>query len=71
MSHITLEDRKYLAIKKIVDEHQIGKVEGIQVDAFTASMLLTICDSLSPKNRDKFLSLTLPTMISWGWKLYK
>lgn len=66
-----MDERKYKEIKKIVDEHQRGKVDGVSVDAFTASMLLQICDNLNPQNREKFLSLPVHKMVDMGWKLSK
>jgi hypothetical protein len=64
-------EKKYEAIKKIVDERQYAKVDGVTVDGFTASMLLQICDNLSPQNRDKFLSMPIRKMVDVGWKLTK
>lgn len=61
--------KKYQAIKKIVDERQHGKVDGVGVDAFTAGMLVQICDKLNPTNRAKFLSMPIDKMVDVGWKI--
>lgn len=63
--------KKYQAIKKIVDDRQHGKVDGVGVDVFTAGMLLQICDKLNPMNRAKFLSMPIDKMVDAGWNLSK
>jgi hypothetical protein len=64
-------ETKYLVLKKIVDEHQMGRVDSVKIDAVTAGMLLGICDALSPAAREKFLKLPVAHMVDLGWRLYR
>ena len=56
-------------LREIVREHQAMVVDGDLVDATTASMLVKVCDALSPKNREKFLGFPVAKMADIGWKL--
>ena len=57
------------ALRKIVAEHQAAEIEGVMVDAFTASMLVQVLDNLRPENKAKFLNLPLCTMAQVGWRI--
>ena len=58
-------------IQSIVDGHQASRVEGLFVDAFTASMLVQVHAALNEENRTKFAALPLRKMVAVGWKLVK
>ncbi len=58
-------------IRKIVNEHQASRIEGLLVDSFTASMLVVIHDALRPDLQEKFCAFPLRQMVDIGWKLYK
>lgn len=55
------------AIRKIVTEHSAARVDGYIVDAFTASMLLTVYEALTPANREKFGKPNLLKLVDLGW----
>jgi len=55
-------------LRTIVRDHQAGKIDGYLVDAFTASMLVTVYDALSPANRAKFGDIELLRLVDFGWK---
>lgn len=65
------EHPRIQAIRRIVKEHQHGKVEGHHVDSFSASAILNVHDALSPENRKKFLALPVPKMASVAFKLHR
>lgn len=56
-------------LRKIVAEHQATKIDGVLVDAFTASMLVQVLDNLSEKNQKKFLGMPIAEMADLGWRL--
>ncbi len=56
-------------IRKIADEHQAAKVDGVLVDGFTASAVINVHDQLSPVNRAKFAALPLAKLVAVTWKL--
>ena len=58
-------------VRGIVKKHQHAKVSGIDIDAVTANMLVTIHDHLGEENKKKFLHLELPVAIGIGWKILK
>ena len=58
-------------LRKIVDTHTAGKVDGVTVDATTANMLVTIHDALSVTSQAKFGDINLMKLIDFGWKNVK
>ena len=63
-------ERLYDALKKIVDEHQAAKIDGMLVDAFSASAVVQIADALKPANRRKYLDNgNIPWMVDIAFKL--
>lgn len=59
------------ALRKIVAEHQAATIDGLLVDAFTAGMLVTVYDALSPENQAKFDKPRLDKLVAIGWKAVK
>jgi hypothetical protein len=55
--------------RAVVDEHQARKVNGMLLDAFTASMLVQVHDALSETNRRRFAEMPLLRAVTVGWKL--
>lgn len=56
-------------LRTIVSEHQCADIEGVLVDATTASMLCKVLDALNGANKAKFLSLPITRMADVGWEL--
>jgi hypothetical protein len=65
---VTLETREQ-QLRKIVSEHQCADIDGVLVDATTASMLCKVLDALNDANKGKFLSLPIARMADVGWEL--
>jgi len=61
--------KKIEAIKRIVANHQNEKVDGVRVDAFTASAINSVYDNLNEENRARYLTLPIPSMANLAWKL--
>ena len=47
-------------LRTIVDEHQYKELDGYVVDVQTAKCIITLHDSLNPKNQRRLLNLSLP-----------
>ena len=59
------------ALRRIVDRGQAEKLDGYLMDIFTASMLITVHDALSPANQIKFEKIPLPKLVDFGWSHVK
>ncbi len=64
-------DEKIAAIRRIYDEHQYGKVDGVTVDGFSASAIIQVYDALNAENKAKFAACSIPKMASIAFKLCK
>ena len=56
-------------LRAIVKNRQADKVHGNRIDAYTASVLVSIYDRLNAENRAKFESLSLPRAVALVWKI--
>lgn len=50
-------------LRKIVDTQTMGKVDGMEVDLYTASAVTTLYDALSAENKAKYKKMPLAQMI--------
>jgi len=57
--------------RKIVSESQMGKIDGVKVDLYTASAVVKVYGALSPQNQEKLMSLPIKKMVNVVWKLIK
>ena len=57
------------AFRKIVSEWGATRMEGVLVDAFSASMVVQVYDKLTPENRVKFMSRPAKQVVLMGWKV--
>jgi predicted RNA-binding Zn-ribbon protein involved in translation (DUF1610 family) len=57
------------ALRRILTKHQYEKIDGYQVDAQTANMLVTVYDSLAKRGHDmsRFDRIPLPKLVDFGW----
>lgn len=55
-------------LRKIVERHQYGKVDGHTVDVQTASMLVAVHDALNEDNQARFETISLMALVDFGWK---
>ena len=62
-------DERIDAIRRIVTEHQYAKVDGVTVDATTASAIVAVFDALNTENRARFADLPIRKMAAVAWKL--
>ena len=62
---------KIESIQKIVDEKQCAKVEGYTLDLFSASAILNVYRALGEENRSNYVSMPIPTMARFAFKLLK
>jgi len=62
------EDR-IAAIRRIVEERQYAKIEGVAVDLFTASAIIQVYDKLNDQNKAKLAAMPVPKIAAVVWKL--
>ena len=65
----TNPDEKIAAIRQIVAEHQYAKIDGLMVDAFSASAIVQTYDALNVENRIKYAKLPIGRMASVAFTL--
>ncbi len=59
----------YNAVAKIVDEKQMGKVDGKPVDLYSASAIKKVADALTDANKEKFLNLPAVKMAKVAFQM--
>jgi hypothetical protein len=59
------------ALRTIVAEHTAGEVDGVTVDAFSASAIVQVLDAINPQNKEKFLDMPIETMAHIAFKMMK
>lgn len=58
-------------LQQIVERHQAQEIDGMLVDATTASLLLKVHDALSPANRALFDTKPLPALVDFAWSVVR
>tara|TARA_B100001250_G_C19676694_1_gene733963 strand:- start:201 stop:1109 length:909 start_codon:yes stop_codon:yes gene_type:complete len=58
-------------IKRIVDNHQNEKIQGVRVDATTANAVLKVYNALSPKHQRTMEKLPIKKLVTIVWRLIK
>jgi hypothetical protein len=61
--------KRYDAIKKIVDDWQYAKIEGVTIDGTTASMALNVLDKVNDTNKAKLLAMPIKQMVGVMWSV--
>lgn len=59
------------AVRRIVEEKQYAKVDGLMVDLFSASCIVQVHDHLNAENQAKFRSMPIYRMADVALKLIK
>ena len=59
------------ALRQIVADKQMGKVDGTSVDMTSANVILQVLDALNPQNREKYLNLPVKDMAAIAFKMMK
>ena len=62
-------DPKVDALRQIVADKQYAKVDGVNIDMQTASLLLQVIDGLNPQNRENFLGRPIEQMADIAYKI--
>ena len=62
---------KEAALRQIVADKQAGKVDGVMVDLFSASAILSVLDAINEANKEKLLSLPVESMADIAFKMAK
>lgn len=55
-------------LKSILQKRQAARVKGILVDTFSAKMIMTIYDNLSPEKKEKFATKSIKQMMAIACK---
>jgi len=64
-----MENNIIKACRKVVAEKQYTKVDGMLLDLFTASAILTVFDNISEDKQVKFTSCSLQRMAEMSFQL--
>jgi hypothetical protein len=59
------------ALRRIVAESQYAKIDGMMVDLFSASAIVSVFDAISPANQAKYAAMPVSQMASIAFKLLK
>lgn len=59
---------RIVQLRRIVDGHTAGKVDGITIDTTTAGMLVAVYEALGVESRMRFDDPPLGRLIEFGWK---
>jgi hypothetical protein len=59
------------ALRQIVAQSQAAEVDGVMVDLFTASTILSVLDAINPANKEKLLKLPVGSMAKISFKMLK
>lgn len=55
-------------LKSILQKRQAARVKGVLVDTFSAKMIMTIYDNLSPEKKEKFAKKSVSQMMAIACK---
>lgn len=58
-------------INRIVENHQFEKVDGLELDVQTASLLKQVHAGLGEENRGSFETMPLTKLVSFAWSVVK
>lgn len=64
-----VEGQGWVEAARAVASEGFKVVDGVVVDAFTASMLVQVHDALSAKNQAKFAAMDVAQAAEFGWAL--
>jgi hypothetical protein len=56
-------------LREISETKQPVEIKGELIDSYTAVMLNTICERMTPQNRNQFLSMPVNQMVSVAYKM--
>lgn len=56
-------------LRRIIENYQYEKIDGVIVDAMTADAIITIYDAVNETNKAKFIALPIEKMAKVAWQL--
>lgn len=59
---------RIVKLRRIVDGHTAGRVDGVTIDVLTASMLVAVYEALGPESRMRFDDPPIARLVAFGWK---
>lgn len=62
-------EERIAKFREIVQHHQHAKVDGVGVDAFSASAVTQVYDALTAENKAKYAAFPAAKMVDVAWKL--
>lgn len=62
-------EEKISAIRRVVEECQYAKIDGIMVDLFSASAIISVYNAIGDENKVKFASMPIQRMKTIAFKL--
>jgi len=68
---VDFDNPKEAMLRQIVSDKQRGKVEGMMVDLFTASAIVSVLDAINETNKEKLLALPVDRMADIAFKMMK
>ena len=68
---VDFDNPKEAQLRQIVSDKQRGKVEGVMVDLFTASAIVSVLDAINETNKEKLLALPVERMADIAFKMMK
>lgn len=63
--------QRVAALRKIVTERQHDRVDGKQIDLFSASAVIAVYDKLNAENQAKFATMHAPAMVALAFKFIR
>jgi len=68
---VDFDNPKEALLRQIVSDKQRGEVEGVMVDLFTASAIVSVLDAINDTNKEKLLALPVDRMADIAFKMMK
>ena len=68
---LDFDNPKEAQLRQIVSDKQRGKVEGVMVDLFTASAIVSVLDAVNETNKEKLLALPVDRMATIAFNMMK
>ena len=68
---LEFDNPKEAQLRQIVSDKQRGKVEGVMVDLFTASAIVSVLDAINDANKEKLLELPVERMATIAFNMMK
>ncbi len=64
-------EERIAAFRRIVEQKQYAKIDGVMIDLFSASAVVKVYDALNETNRAMFAEFPAPKMVRVAFKFVK